>query len=481
MPYISMDNMGWEDLRIYIKLLPQAALVVDEKGKILTGNEVLLEVLRISHDKLTSLNFMDFILEASDFEQWRKCYSITHKYTFCVPGDGRKQGRTPDNRRKTQIFTARIKDLHPYDSLFLLILLDISRSQLTDLKNHFLQMLTKEPNLGMILVDREARIILISDMVCRLLGVKREEVLNQSMELVFPNLPDERRHLLTTLHEGVVYRNQAITWKVEDKRYELLVDTNLVRSETGEIEGAFMMFKDVTNLRSLEEQIKRNDRLSMIGQIAAGTAHEIRNPLTSIKGFLQMLQHSMEEQGLEREKSYTEIMLTELERINHLVSEFLLLSKPRDAVYKPTNVVQVLRELLPIIETECHLHNVLIRTHYPENVPLVVADSELLKQVLLNVTKNGIEAMESGGVLTISIRVDVLQEVLTIDVHDTGPGIPPYVMDKIFDPFFTTKENGTGLGLPVCQKIIHDMGGNISLSSKGFGTTFYIQLPYIRS
>ncbi|MCU6340215.1 two-component system sensor histidine kinase AtoS, partial [Enterobacter quasiroggenkampii] len=111
-------------------------------------------------------------------------------------------------------------------------------------------------------------------------------------------------------------------------------------------------------------------------------------------------------------------------------------------------------------------------------VPNVVADRELLKQVFINIAKNGIEAMVEGGTLTVSVKRDSAEQRVLIDIHDTGPGIPAFLVDKIFDPFFTTKQNGTGLGLSVCQRIIHDLGGTIRVSSKGFGTTFTLAVPY---
>jgi len=283
--------------------------------------------------------------------------------------------------------------------------------------------------------------------------------------------------LRRTLLEGVKVKNYAITWNNGTRRYDLLIDSDTIRDEQGNAIGAYLVLKDVTNLRSLEEQIQRHDRLAMIGQIAAGTAHEIRNPLTSIKGFVQMLRHSLEEKGLQKEKQFTEIMLNELNRINALVSELLLLSKPRDVQYQLVDLNHVLADIMPIVRSEALLHGIEVVEHLDGKLPMVIGDSELLKQVFLNICKNGIEAMGSEGALTISYRIDEKEKTVSIDIHDTGPGIPPYVLDKIFDPFFTTKENGTGLGLPVCQRIIHDIGGSIRVSTKGFGTTFHIIIP----
>ncbi|MNC56486.1 Sporulation kinase D [compost metagenome] len=132
---------------------------------------------------------------------------------------------------------------------------------------------------------------------------------------------------------------------------------------------------------------------------------------------------------------------------------------------------------MPIIHSEATLHNITVQQIVTEELPRVIADREMLKQVFLNISKNGIEAMSGEGVLTVQVKRDVQENKLHIDIHDTGPGIPHFVVDKIFDPFFTTKPTGTGLGLSVCQRIIHDIGGIIRVSSKGFGTTFTVSIP----
>lgn len=171
-------------------------------------------------------------------------------------------------------------------------------------------------------------------------------------------------------------------------------------------------------------------------------------------------------------------MLKEINRINELVNEFLLLGKPKNVTYDEVDISEVLRDILPIINNEAILHRVVVQYESLYGLPHVVADREMLKQVFLNISKNGIEAMGEGGILTVSEKVDLEERLVNIEIHDTGPGIPAYVIDKIFDPFFTTKAEGTGLGLSVCQRIIHDIGGHIRVSSKGYGTTFTVSIPF---
>lgn len=366
------------------------------------------------------------------------------------------------------------------DEIYLLFLYDLKpKRQPIELKQRFPGTFMKDVNLGVLIIDMKFVLQDISDMACKILGVERDLVLNKPMEEAFPHLPIEHQLVRRTLLEGQVVRNFAFSWTNNHERYELLMDANLLRDDTGELIGAYVFFKDVSNLRSLEEQVQRSDRLAMIGQISAGTAHEIRNPLTSIKGFLQILNKTLKAKEMIKEYQFTEIMLNEIDRINNLVSEFLLLSKPKNASLSKVNFSTVIREILPIIHNEALLHNVTVQYEPKYDLPTVVADRELLKQVFLNISKNGIESMgESGGILTLLENYDAEERKVYIDIHDTGPGIPAFLIDKIFDPFFTTKEKGTGLGLSVCQRIVHDMGGTIRVSSKGYGTTFSISVPY---
>jgi two-component system, sporulation sensor kinase E len=340
----------------------------------------------------------------------------------------------------------------------------------------------KGVNLGVILIDMDFLLVDISDTACRVLGVQRDRVLGRPMEEVFAAVPIQYQLVQRTLLDGIVVKNHAISWTNDQERHELIMDSSLLKDQEGRTVGAYVMFKDVSNLRSLEQQVQRSDRLAMIGQIAAGTAHEIRNPLTSIKGFLQVLKKTLRDNGMEKEYGYTELMLSEIDRINDLVSEFLLLSKPKHTTMTKIDVAAVIREILPIINNEAILHGVTVEYQSALDLPNIVADRELLKQVFINICKNGIEAMGAdGGILTITEKVDAEEQRLNVLIQDTGPGIPSFLIDKIFDPFFTTKEEGTGLGLSVCQRIVHDIGGALRVSSKGYGTIFVVSIPYAQA
>lgn len=334
-------------------------------------------------------------------------------------------------------------------------------------------------HLGLVLLDDQGHMVRMTKAAAKILGGDEEELIGKNIFQHFSHLSEDRSLVSQSLFQGSPIRNKAMTWNNGQNYYELLIDGFPLIDENGVQQGAYIFIKDVTNIRSLENRIHRSEQLAMIGQMAAGTAHEIRNPLTSIRGFLQILNKTLKENNMHKEVEYTKIMLDEIDRINQLVGEFLLLSKTKEVRHEKIDLGLLFEQFLPIIKNEALLHSIEVVTDEMSHLPPVKGDKELLKQVFLNISKNAIEAMDNGGTLTFTSHLLTDEQMISIDIHDTGPGIPPYVIDKIFEPFFTTKEEGTGLGLSVCQRIIHDLGGKIQVSSKGFGTTFHVCIPYI--
>ncbi|MEW9667978.1 ATP-binding protein [Ammoniphilus sp. 3BR4] len=238
----------------------------------------------------------------------------------------------------------------------------------------------------------------------------------------------------------------------------------------GEICEVIASCIDITNLKKAEELIKRSEKLSLVGELAAGVAHEIRNPLTSLLGFVQLL----ERQG--SDPHYLEVMKSELHRINFIVSEFLVLAKPHLKQFQEHDIRNILNAVMPIIETQAAINNVEIVLETNDVIPMIKCEENQLKQVFVNLLKNGIESMSAGGVL--SIEVNVENDLVLVRIIDQGCGIPQNIISRIGEPFYTTKEKGTGLGIMVCYKIIEDHHGKMSISSElKKGTTVEIKLP----
>ncbi len=270
------------------------------------------------------------------------------------------------------------------------------------------------------------------------------------------------------------FRNHVVMWSNDGSIRHVLMDSFKCTNESGVTEGMYVVMKDLGDFATLEQHMQKTGKLATVGKVAAGIAHEIRNPLTTIKGFLQVMQKRFATQAMAEELQYIEVMMQEIDRVNALVSELLLLSKPHKVEKTFCSLEAIFDELLPIIQSEASLRGVDVECTI-QPLPRIVANAGMIKQVMLNLVKNALEAMENGGVLKIWAGVEGAR--IRIDVSDTGPGIPYYLMDRIFDAFYTTKDKGTGLGLPICQRIVSEHGGEIRVSSKGFGTTFTVLLP----
>lgn len=239
----------------------------------------------------------------------------------------------------------------------------------------------------------------------------------------------------------------------------------------GQIAGVIGYGKDVTKLRQAEERLRRTEKLSVVGELSASVAHEIRNPLTSLKGFVQLMQ--LED---EKHQFYYQIMQEELDRINHIVGELLLLAKPQDICFTKADVQKILFNVISLLKTEASMHNVQIEFLLKSDVYMIECEPNQLKQLFINIIKNAIEASNEGGKVTVTLLAEDHQ--LTILVKDTGCGMSEDRLNRIGEPFYSSKEKGTGLGLTVSFKIVQSHNGSIHFNSKkGRGTEAVIKLP----
>lgn len=242
----------------------------------------------------------------------------------------------------------------------------------------------------------------------------------------------------------------------------------------GDFWGAVTVVRDIR--ADLEAEI--NSRLAAVGRLASGAAHEIRNPLTSVRGFLQLA----ERQGSGAAKQWIQLALAELDRISALVRDLLVYARPQQRADEPIDVLQLAGETLTLVRERAHAQGVETAARVERGTPdpvYVMGDRNQLKQVLLNLFQNALEALPTGGALEVVVALQ--DEHVLCSVNDTGPGIPAEVRDRLFEPFFTTKEHGTGLGLMISRQIIQQHGGAIEVQSEaGRGTAMIISLPVYR-
>jgi signal transduction histidine kinase len=247
------------------------------------------------------------------------------------------------------------------------------------------------------------------------------------------------------------------------------------RRAQGAVVGEVGIVSDVTGPRMQHEDLAQQERLAALGQTAVGLAHEIRNPLTSIRGFCQLLDDLVTD---EKSKYYLKILINEVDRMNNLVEDLVKVARPRDSRIVEVDLDKLIREILILVDSRCFLNQIEVQKSI-RKIPAIRIDKEKITQVLLNIINNALEAMEfqeRRKVLTISTKAT--GQAVQIIVEDTGCGIPESLRAKIGKPFFSTKETGTGLGLAICYQIIEQHGGTITLqSSEHSGTCFTISLP----
>lgn len=226
---------------------------------------------------------------------------------------------------------------------------------------------------------------------------------------------------------------------------------------------------------SKERKENEIQKLELVGTLAASTAHEIRNPLTGVKGLIQLLSEKYTDK---EDRYYFDVIHSELKRINEIVSEFLILGKPTAETFEQVNITETLHELKPLIISEGNSHNIECDWQLTDEPVMVKCVKDQIKQVILNLTKNAFDSFENSG--TLQIKLHKLPEICKIEIIDTGKGIPEEDLEKIFLPFYTSKETGTGLGLVICKRLINSFNGTIEIKSKeAVGTAVEINLPLI--
>ncbi|MEZ0576279.1 ATP-binding protein [Halodesulfovibrio aestuarii] len=275
--------------------------------------------------------------------------------------------------------------------------------------------------------------------------------------------------------EGLLRREEIIELSTE--ALPLLpvgVTGSVIKDEHGIVIGTVFLMRDLREMHSLQTEVERKGKLAAIGSLAAGVAHEIRNPLSSIKGGATYLK-SQFTQGSAGEKTAA-IVIDEVERLNRVITELIGLSRPSDLTMKPVYIADVIEHCTGLITQEAELRDVHLSVVIPEETPQVLLDTDRFSQVILNLCLNSLDAMDEGGELQVTVVPDA--QSLSVIVEDNGEGMDSETAERIFEPYFTTKSHGTGLGLSVVHKIIEAHNGIIRVfSHKGQGTRFVIQLP----
>lgn len=344
--------------------------------------------------------------------------------------------------------------------------------KIQEIRSQLMAVLQQMP-VGVCVFDRNKKINMVNDATPEIMELDGnitdigEEFTVYSADGV--HLSENNTPLIRSLANGEIITGEELHFKNKDgKEYIISVSSSPIRDRGGEIIAGVAIFHDVSQKRQLEQELARVDRLNLVGQMAASIGHEIRNPMTTVRGYLQ---HLRGKTVFAKYREQFALMVDELDRANSIITEFLLLARNRAVSLVAGNLNAVINNVFPLLAAEGLERQKNIRKSL-QTIPDILMDDGNIRQVIHNLVRNGIDAGNN-----VEIRTYREEDKIILAVQDDGPGIPQAVLGKLGLPFVTTKENGTGLGLAVCYNIAEEHNAAIRVKSTPRGTTFYISFP----
>lgn len=368
--------------------------------------------------------------------------------------------------------------------------------EIGELSNNFNSMLNSLQNLfkernkllfesfsnGIITIDLSGNVLTVNSMAENILNIESSEIVGKNLT-DFLSSHNDYLNLKNIISEAIKRKTpiediDVTFYDVEKNEKEVSLAIIPFKNENQNIVGLLMIFHDISRINSLQNRLKHADQLATIGTFAMGVAHEIRNPLCSIRSMTQILQDKLTTET--KEKQYTSLIISECDRLNHLISQLLDFSHPDITPPENCDINELLAKTVMLSKsyTISKTDGVIIKENYSKDVPNLTLQKEKIIQAILNILNNSWDAIESNGAIEISTEmIQEDSEKILIKISNTGPKIPEEVQAKIFDPFFSTKAKGSGLGLPISYQIITSNGGTIDFTSTDEKTSFYIKFP----
>ena len=341
----------------------------------------------------------------------------------------------------------------------------------------FTGLLISKLPVGIIATDHEGKIRTFNSTAAAMTGRSLENVQNGEPEAVLP--PEVSRFFFLQDNRDEMTDRAVSLTGADNVYYSLHLSSLPVYNQDSNFMGRVLLMYDLSELKRLEKEIQRHDRLVALGKMAAGVAHEVRNPLSSIKGFATLLGSKFKDGSQEHEAA--NLLVHEAERLNRSITELLNYARPTTLKKEKINLGDLVSSSLKLVSSDAQALGVKTSLEIGSEVPEIKADRDRINQVLLNLYLNGLQAMEDSSrekELKVSVQSDDTEGVIRIEVQDNGQGIPQESIDKVLDPYFTTKPEGTGLGLALAYKIIDEHNGTIRFkSTEGQGTVVSVTIP----
>jgi PAS domain S-box-containing protein len=346
--------------------------------------------------------------------------------------------------------------------------------EITSLKAYEDNVLSSMTN-GLITVDLDCRIVTLNEMAEGILGRQRKEIEGFLFQQALGQYPSFCQTMMETLSVGKTSFHSEMKLQKEEASLWLTLSTSLLTDGEGKKIGALAVFQDITEIKALEERLRQADRLAALGTVSAGLAHEIRNPLSAIKTFVQLLPKKFQNASFMEKFNIT--VPREIDRINQLVEDLLELTRTRRRPWTVVDINPLLVQVIELHGEEMMKKGIVFENHLDPALPSIQGDPDSLYRAFSNIVINSIQAMPNGGALTILSEMDPVHPVAKITFKDTGIGMDEKTAQNLFNPFFTTKDKGVGLGMALTHKIIEDHHGTIEVrSEQEKGSTFILRL-----
>ncbi len=337
------------------------------------------------------------------------------------------------------------------------------------------QVVANMPN-GLLSIDTRGRIVSYNRLSLELLGLQESDVRALNLKTIIDfqasGIDQTLANCRPILEREIQHKSKI------GEMIPLSMSATPILEEDDQCQGAVIVLRDLREIKQLEEKVRRSEKLAAIGKLAAGVAHEIRNPLSSIRGFAQFLSQGLKDSP--KEQAYAQTMVSEVDRINRVVTDLLTFARPTTAEAVPADVTELVEHCVRLVQADADSRNITLRRNITD-LSKVRLDTNQLTQALLNLLLNAMQAVESGGTIEIGAALKPSDDRLLLWVEDNGAGIQPDKFEKIFDPFYTTRAKGTGLGLAIVHKIVENHQGEIGVESppagKKKGSRFTLFLP----
>jgi len=349
-------------------------------------------------------------------------------------------------------------------------------------KNRFMANILRDSADAIITMDADDVVTSWNKGAESIFGYSAGEMIGHPVDILIPPELRDIRELESISRkfraQGAVRNYQTERITKDGRRIQVIFTRTAIRDDSGKLIGSSSVLKDVTSFRTLEKQLADAEHLATLGELSAGLAHEIKNPLAGIKGAIDVIRDSLPPADVHRD--ILGDVLHEVNRIDQIVRDLLGYAKPKPPAHSPIDLPTLAQRTIAIARAAPKHGSISIRLTLQARIPDFTGDETQLEQVLVNLLLNAQNAMPSGGRIEVILDYDLPAKTIRIEVKDDGPGIPEEIQARVFQPFFTTRTDGTGLGLATCLKNVHYHGGSIEVRSKpGHGTTFSIAIPLV--